>query len=324
MVLGKLARRISPASARAQHVTGIEAEPAHHGEAVRALLGSATERAVLVAPFIKTEAFEYVIGELNADCELVCVTRWLPRDVASGVSDLGILDVIEGRGNSQLRLLDDLHAKLYAADDTCLVGSANVTLAGLGLRPQANTELLVEVPRSDDAVTQLLELVLERSRPATRNEALQVAALARFVRADDLLEHREEVWLPSSMRPELAFDLYNDFDREQAQLTFSQQATLTDIARAGLPSGLGRDEFESRIHDLLASVPEVEEFLDSDEMQVLEPGNLELRFADLVKRNLIADPVEGWSALSKWLEAFFSELFTQVEGSTVVRKGTVE
>ena len=59
-------------------------------------------------------------------------------------------------------------------------------------------------------------------------------------------------------------------------------------------------------------------------MQVLEPGNLELRFADLVKRNLIADPVEGWSALSKWLEAFFSELFTQVEGSTVVRKGTVE
>lgn len=298
--------------------------PAHHGEAVRALLGSAAEVALVVAPFIKAKAFEYVIGELSPECQLVCITRWLPRDVASGVSDTEIYEIIEGREHSQLLLLDDLHAKLYAADDKCLVGSANVTLTGLGLRPQANTELLIEVSKTDEAVIQLLKSVFERSRPATLEEALQVAALARFVRPDDLLEHREEVWLPSSLRPDLAFGLYEDFRREQKELTFTQQATLTDVARTGLPAGLGRDEFEARIHDLLTSVPEVAEFLESDAVQLLEAETLESRFADLATRKLITGSVEGWSALCKWLDVFVPGLFTQVEGTTVVRKGTVE
>ena len=63
---------------------------------------------------------------------LHCVTRWLPQEVAAGVSDPEILDMLEERGNFTLSLVDRLHAKLYIAGERCLAGSANVTLAGLG------------------------------------------------------------------------------------------------------------------------------------------------------------------------------------------------
>ena len=58
------------------------------------------------------------------------MTRWLPREIAAGVSDPEILDVLEERGNFTLTLVDNLHAKIYVADENCLVGSSNVTLSG--------------------------------------------------------------------------------------------------------------------------------------------------------------------------------------------------
>jgi len=55
----------------------------------------------------------------------------------------------------ELYIRQDLHAKFFAADDRCLVGSANVTSAALGWREPANLELLIPVKRTTAEVVAL-------------------------------------------------------------------------------------------------------------------------------------------------------------------------
>ena len=96
------------------------------------MLSGCDATAVIISPYIKTEAFEYLVDSIPAHCQLKCVTRWLPKDVAAGVSDPEVFTILEARGNSKMYLVDNLHAKLYIADRKCLVGSSNVTLGRIG------------------------------------------------------------------------------------------------------------------------------------------------------------------------------------------------
>ena len=76
------------------------------------------------------------------------MTRWRLADLLAGVADLGVYDAAVAKG-AHLYLRYDLHAKLFVADDRCLVGSANVTDTALGWRSPENLELLVTVLRSE-------------------------------------------------------------------------------------------------------------------------------------------------------------------------------
>ena len=121
------------------------ADSGTQGSRIRALFENTEDDVSIIAPFIKIDALRSLLKVVPSGIHLRCVTRWLPEEVAIGVSDLEILDLLEERGNFSLALVDSLHAKLYIAGDRCLVGSANVTLAGLGEGGDSNNiEILVD------------------------------------------------------------------------------------------------------------------------------------------------------------------------------------
>ena len=149
------------------------------GARIRALFENAEGGFSVIAPFIKIDALRSLIEVIPAGSHLRCVSRWLPREIAAGVSDPEILDLLEVRGSFSLSLVDRLHAKLYIAGDRCLAGSANITLAGLGEGGGCgNIETLVETAIDDPGIAATIEEIDRAERPATRNMAQAARRLA--------------------------------------------------------------------------------------------------------------------------------------------------
>ena len=174
------------------------------GGRIRDLFESAIHQVSVVAPFIKVDALKSLLEVIPADMHLRCVTRWLPREVAAGVSDPEILGILDERGNFTLSLVDRLHAKLYIAGPRCLAGSANVTLAGLGEIDERNIEVLVETTIEDPGIAAALEEISHVERPATSQMAQTVRRLAdnlsnSLTSTADL----EIPWFPISRRPRI-------------------------------------------------------------------------------------------------------------------------
>ena len=136
------------------------------GERLKALLVPAQRRVVLCAPFMQARVVETLLSVVADDVMVRIVTRWRAVEVAAGVSDLGVFEVANRRPRTELLLLNDLHAKLFVADDHCLVGSANLTGAALGWSEFSNLELLVSVPVQNEDVAVLLQQ-LNAAEPAT-------------------------------------------------------------------------------------------------------------------------------------------------------------
>ena len=136
------------------------------GERIKALIESAKSEVLLCAPFIKERVFTTLLNVIPASVSVRVVTRWKAAEVATGLSDLAVFDVANERPRTEVCLLNALHAKLYMADDKCLVGSANLTAAALGWRPRSNLEVLVSAKRSDPDVSVLLQK-LALATPAT-------------------------------------------------------------------------------------------------------------------------------------------------------------
>jgi hypothetical protein len=113
------------------------------GESLTNLCQRAQKELVLVAPFVKADVLDRLLHHINIEVSLTCVTRWHLDEIISGVSDIEVWDLIRERASASLLLRSDLHAKYYRADDECLIGSANLTMAALGWSSRQNLELLV-------------------------------------------------------------------------------------------------------------------------------------------------------------------------------------
>ena len=122
------------------------------GERLKALLAPAQRRVVLCAPFMQARVVETLLSVVADDVMVRIVTRWRAVEVATGVSDLGVFEVANRRPRTELLLLNDLHAKLFVADERCLVGSSEsdrrrtrvvgVQQRGtLGVGPQSRTRM---------------------------------------------------------------------------------------------------------------------------------------------------------------------------------------
>lgn len=100
-----------------------------------------SERVFIAAPYIKEGALRRLLALAPPNAVLTCVTRWQRDDVAVGASDVESRSLVVARGGRFL-LHQRLHAKYYRLGDTVLVGSANLTAAGMGYGAPANTEIL--------------------------------------------------------------------------------------------------------------------------------------------------------------------------------------
>ena len=85
------------------------------GDAVLALIRSATSRVVIAAPYIKSATIRRLLRTIpDTVSELTCITRWLPEDIVSGVCDLEIFDDVTQIQGGRLLVQPHLHAKYYS------------------------------------------------------------------------------------------------------------------------------------------------------------------------------------------------------------------
>lgn len=158
------------------------------GEVVEELIAGSAGELILIAPFIKVRPLRRLLS-LHEGHSLRVYTRWLPTEVARGVSDLEALECIEEAGG-RLYLVRELHAKAFIAEDVALIGSANITDAALGWSSHPNVETVVRVASSQDAVVDLLETLQQLATRANKEiqAAVAVAAAELDVDPDPLAE----------------------------------------------------------------------------------------------------------------------------------------
>ena len=277
------------------------------GQRIRSLLESATECVEIIAPFVKTKALHSLLEMVRDDVHVRCVTRWLPKEVAAGVSDLEVFDVLEERGNSELVLVDRLHAKLYIADEECLVGSANTTLSGFGEARDSNVEVLVESVVADTGVRAALNEIKLLERSATRSTLEAVRRLADSLPAAFLDEGG--TWFPTSRQPLKAYRFYKNPPREDGRV--SDRLLMQDVARANLPPELSEVEFNEEIRALLAAMPIAKEVLAATDDRTFTRTDAYSYLA--TKEGEFFTVNDLWLAFVKWMSHFYADKLMEQE-----------
>ena len=217
---------------------------------------NATE-AVLVAPYIKVDALETVLGELQAEVSLECFSRWTPLDIQSGASDLECRTLVSSRGGS-FHLCNRLHAKYYRFDGQILIGSANLTASGLSYAHSGNLEILCEPSQDFDWYT--FESVLRhRSREVSDEEFLQWQECTVIeTSATDLgMEIGGEGldnWKPQTRQPTY---LWLSYIGKESQIPTIEQRELArlDLSILAIPKGLSVEKFNAWIKSSLRASP---------------------------------------------------------------------
>lgn len=285
------------------------------GDAVLALLRAAAETSLIVAPFMRSHALERVLHAVPEGVEVVIVTRWRPSDIISGASDLGVFDIVTAR-DVTLYLRHDLHAKMFAADRTCLIGSANVTDTALGWREPANLELLTLADRDSIEIRAFEDELFRGAVQATSElrDLLQglvdelSAALPPLLEAEFATEEMEgglmpPSWFPRSKNPEDLFAVYQD--KTDAVSRASLPGMQEELRHLGVAPGLAEPQFNSWVRVAMSQSSVIADILTSTD----ESGGInEAEFASLLEASgmtvgdseLAADLV----AIQRWLSHF--------------------
>lgn len=303
--------------------------------------GRATHRIRVIAPYIKVDVLARLLANTDSGVPVTVITRWKVEDIAAGVSDLAVYDLVTERGGSSVLLHPTLHAKLYIVDSLeCFVGSANVTAAGLGGGEQHNREILAQITPAPmpllqfaaalerDAITATEELrdeyaalAAEQARPEAPPET--AAGLAMNDGAGARAGYRLAD-LPATRNPAGLFRLYLGAEADPMPETLERAAH--DLALMEVPPGLGEAEFAKWMRDRLLLLPFLEEF-----DRYLEQPRYFGRMADWVHRRCEDNSVDRMAikstvqTLMRWLMYVypgryrlevprFSERFGRAEG----------
>lgn len=280
-----------------------------YGDRIRDLFRIATDGITIIAPYIKLKALEALLQDVDDQIPIRCVTRWQPRDIAAGVSDPEIFDLLAKRPSSTITLVDNLHAKIYIAGRRCLVGSANVTLAGLGdALSDANVEVLVETTTDDLGVEDVLAQIARLERPATAADAEGARRLAEGLRPFLIpLTAEARFWSPRSVRPDLAYRLYAK--SPTGFIGSAERVVLADVAAANIPPGMNEARFREEIRSALAACPLAKELLESGEDRLLRKMDVSPMLKSLENTTFSVDDI--WRAFVAWMVHFHQDTVIQ-------------
>ena len=260
------------------------------GSRIRALFENTEDDVSIIAPFIKIDALRALLEVIPSEIHLRCVTRWLPKEIAAGISDLEILDVLERRGNFSLSLVDRLHAKLYIAGNRCLVGSTNVTLIDATIDDPGVAKTLEEISKTERPATRVIAQITRRLADSLSDSAPSIAAI-------------EISWYPISRWPQDAYLFYTQ--PPSGYTKAADRILLDDLAKANIQPGLEEDEFRSAIRSLLQTVPIAESFLETTEDTTLTFADTHSYFKDIAGDQFSAK--ELWLAFVEWMAYFFND-----------------
>lgn len=304
------------------------------GDLLLKAVSEAKSRLLLVAPYMKVGALERILEAASPDlAELTCVTRWLPQDIAAGVCDLEIFDLLAGNPAHHLRVHPHLHAKYYRADDLCLVGSANLTDRGMGWAAISNLELLQPAHESDLRTLYVWEqrmlhatlAATQEMRDQLREAVAKLSSTPMPPPLPEVLgagEEEEEgpssLWVPSCTAPQRLWEVYSGTDLE-TMLTATLDAAQQDLAVLAPPPGLTEGQFNDYILGVLRGIPIFQDI----EREIESTGGLsDLSAHDMIRESTDQDsprpPDHVWRSLKAWFRHFFShEYFLDIPEETL-------
>ena len=279
------------------------------GEEVLAFFESAQHDAIIVAPFIRTGALERLFMHIPSGTQTRVVTRWRPVDLLAGVADLGVYDAAVARG-ADVFLRNDLHAKFFAADERCLVGSANVTDTALGWRSPENLELLVALPRSNPEVVRFEERLFGHAVRATVAVRDRLAAFLDNYQASqvpfgaltlDTEGQLQTDWIPRLRNPEELFSVYNgSTDIGRGAL----RAMREDLRQLGIAPGMTEGIFREWVAAAISQTPLIQmvgqhidqkgEVTESDVAAFLREFNIDSK---MFRPRVVLENLERWLTL---------------------------
>ena len=296
------------------------------GERIKDLVASARQEVILCAPFIKARVFSAILKVAPKQASVRVVTRWRPPEVAAGLSDLTVFDIANERTKTGVYLLNSLHAKLYVADNKCLVGSANLTATALGWRPDSNLEVLLSADRSDPDILLLLDR-LRSATPATfqiREDIEKKANLLDKPVLDEaqempstMIEKASQAWLPSCAAPHRLYSVYRDPGTKIVTEDTLMDA-LENLRDLGPTGDLSEKEFIAYIRSALIQIPSFKVILDK-----IPAGITDDRGQELVRS--IRDDLKPayaqkqWKIIRDWISVFFEDQFEVAPQDFIVR-----
>ncbi|MYH36221.1 MAG: hypothetical protein F4160_05415 [Rhodospirillaceae bacterium] len=304
------------------------------GDAVVELVQNATDRLVIVAPYIKSATIRLLLASIpDTVSKLTCITRWLPQDIASGVCDLEIFDDILNVQGGRLLVHPHLHAKYYSNGQQTLVGSANLTARGLGWHTPANVEILVALPADFPGLADWESVLLESAIEATELLRQQLRTRAEELKQAVPLPNPPEVeaepkepearilWVPQCPVPERLWEVYCGGGAD-TMVSSAYKAAQDDLAALSPPQGLTEELFNAYVAGILRQMPLLAEL---DKLAVA--GLTDTKAHEFLSNYLastsgdISEYVQVWRISKLWLTYFFPKAYRLETGQEVLIKG---
>jgi len=239
------------------------------------------------------------------------------------VSDLDVWQTLCARGNSQLLLIRDLHAKYFRFDAEVIVSSCNITGAALGFKQPSNLEIAISVEANAQTaafeayVASLAVPVTQEMYDALRRileslPPIPMSAIAGDASPPDILplpgsrsaSPNWSHWLPTCRTPEALFDAYCG---RLADLTHAtRNAALADLLHIEPPVGLSRDQFESFVAGTVHSSPLIAKLAAF----AITPRRFGEMRELLRKFNRPDSVLADWQTVMRWLLHFAPDRFS--------------
>ncbi len=284
------------------------------GKGVIDLVRSSSDRIIIAAPYIKSHSLRSLISHVPDNItEFVCITRWLPEDIASGVCDIEIFEDVTNLKGGELRVHPHLHAKYYSNTNQCLVGSANLTDRGLGWHTPANVELLVSLPVDFPGLSDWEAALLESSVTATKKLRDRLLAEADRIQKPvfsspevEGSEEKNALWVPTCPIPDRLWEIYQGAGAGSI-VTSAHDAAQNDLAALSPPPGLDQVLFEAYVSGILRQMPFISE-IDS----LASTGVTDLQAHQFLSDRLDIDVTSArhtWRILKLWLIHFFGDSY---------------
>ena len=278
------------------------------GKLLTHFVAKSRKECILIAPYIQRGAFDILLRYLPDETPLTVLTRWLPSDLLSGVSDPSIWLSLNNRSATKLLLRSDLHAKLYRCDNTSLIGSANLTGAALGWSKNPNAELLWPLSPIPNEILTLENKWINAATTANQELYEWAQELANQARKNDEINFFElnsyiQFWWPSLRNPEDLWAHYTGVDLPPS----STSAAQADLEALAIPEGLSKKIFERSIRASLIQTPAYS-WVNS---YIIKSGRFGAMRAALTwklkKEEINRSATEAWQTMIRWLLHFLPD-----------------
>lgn len=302
------------------------------GDDIVNLVKDASNRIVIIAPYIKSFALRRLLKELpNEVSELICVTRWNPEDIAAGVCDIEIFDQLKKVRGGSLKIHSRLHAKYYSNGHQAYVGSANLTARGLGWHRTSNLELLIALSHENTELSLWEKSVLDASVVVTSKLRDEIVEEAEKLKQNYSRQNIQEVetdsfdtegymWYPQCSAPDRLWDVYRGKGKDKMPSS-AFQAAEDDLKVLTIPGGLSEVHFNSMVASILSKMPFIVDIDKLTDSGLTDAAAKEFIANRLAKNSLDKGLDDDWRTIKAWLVHFFPRIYRRETDQEVLVKG---